>query len=113
MRLRFLGKNGSDRNGCPSLYDTDQGAFLVQGWQTDRPETVEIPHVLLGYADPRTFVGSPLTDTGRGTFTLTGEPVADDETLSQLELAVDETAILVAKRERTFHGAAAARRPLA
>ncbi|MFJ9371382.1 hypothetical protein ACIRRA_44255 [Nocardia sp. NPDC101769] len=95
------------------MYDTDQNTFLVQGWQTDRPETVEIPHVLLGYAEPAMFIGATLTDSGRGTFTLTGEPVTDDETLNQLDLADDETAILVPKRERTFYGAAAARRSLA
>ncbi|WP_458687293.1 hypothetical protein [Nocardia tengchongensis] len=113
MRLRFLGKNGSDRNGCPSLYATDQDSFLVQGWQTDRPETVEIPHVLLGYADPTTFLGATMTDTGRGTFTVTGRAVIEPETIDQLDLAEDEAAIEVPKGERTYFGAAAARRSLA
>ncbi|WP_067829922.1 hypothetical protein [Nocardia inohanensis] len=47
----------------------------------------------------------PRTDTGRGTFTLTGQPVTDEATLSQLDIAEDETAIVVPKRERTFYGA--------
>lgn len=105
MRLRFLGKGGSDLGGCPSLYTTDQGSYLVQGWGTDTPETVEIPHLLLGYAEPGTFLGSPLRDTGRGTFTLAGRPVAEREILDQLDLAPHEAAIEVPKTIRTFYGA--------
>lgn len=44
-----------------------------------------------------------------GTFTLTGRPITDDETLAQLDLADDETAIEVPKLERTFYGAASRR----
>ncbi|KAA8882138.1 hypothetical protein F3087_39515 [Nocardia colli] len=113
MRLEFLGKGGSDRNGCPSLYATDQQTFVVQGWRTSRPETIEIPHLLTGFADPDTFIGAVMTDTGRGTFTLTGRPITDPEILGQLELAEDETVIETAKMERTFYGATAARRPMA
>lgn len=104
MRLRFLGKGGSDKTNCPSLYVTDQGSFLVQGWKTDTPEAIEIPHLLLGFAEPDTFVGATMTDTGRGTFTLTGRAVTEPETLAQLELADNETAIEVPKAERTFYG---------
>ncbi|MET8795676.1 hypothetical protein ABZV91_04325 [Nocardia sp. NPDC004568] len=105
MRLRFLGRGGSDLGGCPSLYTTDQGSYLVQGWETDRPATVEIPHLLLGYAEPDTFIGAPMQDTGRGTFTLAGRPVAEREILEQLDLAPDEAAIEVPKTKRTFYGA--------
>ncbi|MEU6559454.1 hypothetical protein [Nocardia nova] len=104
MRLHFLGKGGSDGNGCPSLYATDQDTYLVQGWGTNAVGTVEIPHLLTGFAEPDTFIGSPMTDTGRGTFQLTGRPISDTETLRQLDLADDETAIEVPKRERTFYG---------
>lgn len=104
MRLRFLGKGGSDGNGCPSLYTTDQNSYLAQGWETDTVGTVEIPHLLLGFLVPDTFIGAELTDTGRGTFRLTGRPITDAETLAQLELAGDETAIEVPKLERTFYG---------
>ncbi|MFE3003433.1 hypothetical protein ACFXG4_52005 [Nocardia sp. NPDC059246] len=110
MNLKFLGKGGSDSGGCPSLYATDQGTYLVQGWQTDRPETVEIPHALLGYTEPDTFIGSRLTDTGRGTLAVSGRPITDAETIGQLTLAEDETCIEVPKRERTFYGNAAAAR---
>lgn len=105
MPLTFLGKGGSDDGGCPTLYATDQGSYLAQGWKTGQPETIEIPHLLLGFVEPDTFIGASLVDTGRGTFTLTGTPITDYETLSQLELAVNETAIEVPKAERKFYGA--------
>jgi hypothetical protein len=104
MGLRFLGKGGSEVTGCPTLYATDYG-YLAQGWTTDRPETVEIPHLLLGFLEPDTFIGATLHDTGRGTFTLTGRPVTDPETLGQLDLADNETAIEVPMSRRTFYGA--------
>ncbi|WP_433725368.1 hypothetical protein ACQP0C_30150 [Nocardia sp. CA-129566] len=113
MRLQFLGKGGSDRNGCPSLYATDQHTYVVQGWRTDQLGTVEIPHLLTGFAERDTFIGATMTDTGRGTFTLTGQPITDPGTLGELDLADDETAIETPKTERTFYGATAARRPLA
>ena len=32
MRLRYLGKtSGSGKDGCPALYATDRGTFVVQG----------------------------------------------------------------------------------
>ncbi|WP_107657784.1 hypothetical protein [Nocardia suismassiliense] len=105
MRLQFLGKGGSDVGGCPSLYATDQDSYLIQGWETAAAQTVEIPHLLTGYAEPDTFIGAPMTDTGRGTFTLTGRPITEPETLAQLDLAPHETAIEVPKIRRTFYGA--------
>ncbi|NEW25779.1 hypothetical protein GV790_03670 [Nocardia cyriacigeorgica] len=104
MRLRFLGKGGSDKTGCPSLYATDSGSYLVQGWQTGRPDTIEIPHLLTGFAEAGTYIGAMMTDTGRGTFRLVGEPVTDGETLGQLTLEGNEAAILVPKAERTYYG---------
>lgn len=109
QRLRFLGKGGSPSSGCPTLFAADPG-YLVQGWTTDDPGTVEIPHLLTGFAEPDTFLGATMTDTGRGTFRLSGTPVTDPETLAQLSLADDETAIHVPKLERTFYGHAATAR---
>lgn len=109
MHLRFLGKGGSDKTGCPSLYATDRDSYLVQGWVTQETGTVEIPHLLLGFAEPDTYIGAPLVDTGRGTFTLSGRPITESETLAQLELASDETAIEVQKSKREFYGAASRR----
>lgn len=109
MPLRFLGKSGSTNNGCPTLLANDPSGYVVQAWKTDRPDTVELPHLLLGFVEPDTFIGSPLTDTGRGTFRLTGRPVTEPELLAQLDLADDETAIEVPKLERTFYGAVSTR----
>ncbi|WP_406267402.1 hypothetical protein OH799_22265 [Nocardia sp. NBC_00881] len=110
MHLTFLGKAGSQVKDCPTLYATDHDSYVVAGWQTDRPETIEIPHLLLGFAERNTFVGATLADTGRGTFLLTGRPITDTETLDQIDLESDETAIEVPKVERTFYGANTARR---
>lgn len=110
MRIRFLGKGGSGGGHCPTLYATDHDSYLVQGWQTDTVGTIEIPHLLTGFAEPDTFIGATLSDTGRGTFLISGRPITDTATLSQLDLADDETAIEVPKRERSFYGAVAAKR---
>lgn len=104
MRLRFLGSGGSNHDGCPTLFATDRGSYLVVGWKTDRPETVEIPHLLTGFAEPCTYIGAMLGDTGRGTFTLTGRPVTQTEVLDQLTMETYETAIEVPKMERTYFG---------
>ncbi|UGT60677.1 hypothetical protein [Nocardia asteroides] len=79
----------------------------MQGWATGRAETVEIPHLLVGFAEPDTFVGAGLADTGRGTFTLVGRPITDPGTLAQMNLADDESAIEVPKQTRRFYGHAA------
>lgn len=105
MRLQFLGKGGSDIGQCPTLYATDQDSYLVQGWQTPTPETIEIPHLLTGFAQADTFIGTTMTDSGRGTFTLSGRRVTEPETLAQLDLAPNESAIEVPKIRRTFYGA--------
>ncbi|MBW0274981.1 hypothetical protein ATM97_27655 [Nocardia sp. MH4] len=106
MRLKFLGNGGSQQGGCPTLYATDQDTYVVQGWRTDRPDTVEIPHLLLGFAEPDTFVGAAMTDTGRGTFLISGAPVRDAEALATMNLPGHEAGIEVPKKERTFYGAA-------
>ncbi|MFI6956473.1 hypothetical protein ACIBJI_23725 [Nocardia sp. NPDC050408] len=106
MRLQFLGKGGTTGGGCPSLYATDRGSYVVQGWKTDSTGTVEIPHLLLGFALPDTFVGAPMTDTGRGTFVLDGTPVTDPDVLAGLDIYDDETCVEVPCGERTFYGAA-------
>ncbi|CAM4261930.1 hypothetical protein NONI108955_17525 [Nocardia ninae] len=105
MRLQFLGKGGTEGGGCPSVYATDQNTYVLQGWKTDAPETIEIPHLLLGYVLPDTFIGAAMTDTGRGTFTLSGRPVADPEVLAQMDIYDDETCVEVAQAGRRFYGA--------
>ncbi|MGX1809760.1 hypothetical protein ACWIGI_28905 [Nocardia sp. NPDC055321] len=104
MRLNFLGKAGSQGGGCPSLYLSDRETYVVQGWQTPIPTMIEIPHSLLGFTDPDTFIGASMTDTGRGTFTLEGAAVADRETLAQMDIYPGETCVEVPKVGRTYYG---------
>ncbi|MBL1077109.1 hypothetical protein JK358_22170 [Nocardia sp. 2] len=108
MWLRFLGKGGTEGGGCPSLFATDHDTYVVQGWKTDDPNTVEIPHLLLGFTLSDTFIGATLNDTGRGTFTLSGAPVAALEVSASTDIYPDETCIEVPLFERTFYGAASA-----
>lgn len=61
MRLTYLGKI-SDDGESPTLYATDRGTYVVQGWKIDDVEAlatmkipphetaVEIPPGLLGFA---------------------------------------------------------------
>ncbi|MBL1073079.1 hypothetical protein JK358_01590 [Nocardia sp. 2] len=105
--LRLLGRNGSPSGACPALYEAGPDVFLIVGWLTDTVATVEIPHGLLGFAEHDRFIGAPLTDTGRGTFILKGEPVTDQETIAVLALEGNETAVVVPRCKRTYFGAAA------
>ncbi|MFI9508885.1 hypothetical protein [Nocardia sp. NPDC052566] len=95
MRLKFLGKNTTGTQS-PTLYITDRGTYVVQGWRTlDHPGVIEIPHPLLAFLEPGTCLGATLTDTGHGTFTLSGEPVTDPETLGQMDLPAYEAGVEV------------------
>ncbi|MRH88788.1 hypothetical protein GFY24_15270 [Nocardia sp. SYP-A9097] len=113
MRLHFLGKGGSGGNDCPTLYANDQDSYVIIGWVTDQPGTVEIPHLLLGFLEPDTFISTTLADTGRGTFTVSGRAITDPETLEQMTMETYETAIEVPKAERMFFGAVASRKSVA
>jgi hypothetical protein len=63
MKLRLLGTS-SNKTGCPTLYATDRGTYVVQGKKVTDPEAVaslvdlrgdesyvEIPRDLLDYAE--------------------------------------------------------------
>jgi hypothetical protein len=64
MRLEFLGKDpGSGDDGCPALYATDRGTYVVQGRQVTDPNAladlrnvldgetvVEVPREVLWFA---------------------------------------------------------------
>lgn len=39
MKLRFLGKVTEGGNS-PTLYDTDEDVYLIQGWTVENPETL-------------------------------------------------------------------------
>ncbi|MGH8573954.1 MAG: hypothetical protein ACREX8_15475 [Gammaproteobacteria bacterium] len=47
MRLRYLGKTaGSGDQGCPALYATDRGTFVVQGKRvTDETALADVLHL--------------------------------------------------------------------
>ncbi|MEU0539302.1 hypothetical protein ABZ319_05470 [Nocardia sp. NPDC005978] len=108
MLLQFLGKGGSGDGECPTLYATDSETYVVVGWKTATPGTIEIPHLLLGFAEPDTFIGATMSDTGRGTFLLSGQPVIDPETVEKMDMEPHETAVEVPKAGRTFYGDIAA-----
>ncbi|WP_039828102.1 hypothetical protein [Nocardia testacea] len=96
MKLRFLGKN-TGQHQSPTLYATDHDSYVLQGWRTDRDDTVEIPHQLLGYLEWGTFLDAPHQDTGRGTFYLTGRPITDTETLSQMDIPDHEASVEIGR----------------
>jgi hypothetical protein len=63
MKLRFLGTTSKDGD-CPTLYATDRGTYVVQGYEVTDPEAlaqlrdvlpgesfVEIPCELLKFAE--------------------------------------------------------------
>ncbi|MFB7715950.1 hypothetical protein [Nocardia sp. NPDC056100] len=107
MKLERLG--GDSVNGqSPTLYRSDRGTYVIQGWRTDHPDTIEIPHRLIRFVQPGTCFGALLHDSGRGTFTVTGEPVTDPEALSSIlppdhDLAI-EVAIGRERRRDVPHG---------
>jgi hypothetical protein len=48
MRLRFLGSD-SKNGACPSLYATNRGTYVVQGWTVVDPEALgDLRNVLEG-----------------------------------------------------------------
>ena len=109
MRLKFLGKN-TQGGGSPTLYATDRGTYVVQGWTVaDEPGQVEIPHRLLAHLQPGTCLGARLIDTGRGSFVLSGEPVTDAEAQAQMDVPTHETCVEVAQGREVWGGGAAHR----
>ncbi|MFI9509129.1 hypothetical protein [Nocardia sp. NPDC052566] len=94
MQLRFLGGD-SKSGGSPTLYASDQGSYVVQGWRTDTCDTIEIPHGLIRYVQPDTCLGAVLRDTGHGTFMLTGLPVTDPDALAQMKAPAHEASVEV------------------
>lgn len=95
MRLKFLGKSTTGTQS-PTLYASDHNTYVVQGWRVPgRPGQIEIPHPLLAFLEPGTCLGTVLHDSGHGTFTLAGEPVSDDEALSQMDVPDHELSVEV------------------
>ena len=104
MRLTFLGKE-TQAGGSPTLFATDRGSYVVQGWKVaGQPVSVEIPQRLVGYLLPDTQLGAVLSDTGRGSFVLTGAPVTDAEALSQMSIPGYETCVEVGREPAVTEG---------
>lgn len=107
MQLRFLGRS-TQGGGSPTLYATDRNTYVVQGWKVlDAPDRVEIPHRLLAHLEAGTCLGALLTDTGHGSFTLAGVPVADAEAQAQMDVPGHETSVEVPQGEEVWGGGAA------
>lgn len=104
MRLTFLGKE-TQGGGSPTLFATDRDTYVVQGWKVEgRPTSVEIPPRLLGYLEPHTCLGARMHDTGRGSLILSGVPVTDPPSLSQMDIPRHETCVEVAKQKAATEG---------
>lgn len=91
MKIRLLG-GPSGSQGSPRLYATDRDTFAVQGWKTGRVDRIEIPHKLIAYAEPGTCLAG-LSDTGHGTFLLTGIPFTDAEALAAMAIPSHEAVL--------------------
>lgn len=115
MQLRFLGKE-SKPNESPTLYATDQGSYVVQGWivtdpavlarfqLTDDETLVEVPARLLGHLDKDGLSGevvrtaAPIVHVmASGNYIMRGPKVTDAEALGQMHIPAHETCIKVAK----------------
>lgn len=96
MRLEFLGKE-TQGGGSPTLFATERETYVVQGWRVaGQQNSVEIPLRLLAHLMPGTCLGVELRDTGRGSVILSGNPVTDPVTLSQMDIPGHETCVEVA-----------------
>ncbi|WP_454196276.1 hypothetical protein [Nocardia sp. Marseille-Q1738] len=94
-RLTFLGKH-TQGGDSPTLYFTDHGTYIVQGWKVPGyDDRVEISHPLLAFLRPGTCLGVLLQDTGHGTFILSGKPVTDPDVLAEMSIPGHETCIEV------------------
>jgi hypothetical protein len=115
VKLRFLGKDSTPTNS-PTLYATDQGSYLVQGWIVTDPATlarlavgedetlVEVPAALLEYLALDGLNGqvinivSPIVAvTPNGHYIIQGKQVTDTEALSQMSIPDHETCVHVEK----------------
>ncbi|GAA3443274.1 hypothetical protein [Planomonospora venezuelensis] len=122
MRVTFLGKDpGSEKDECPSLYDTDRGTYLVQGWKVSDPavlaqldlafgETcVEVPRPLMSRLANSVQLDAPddgqaapvILRTDRDTYIVKGQAVSDAEALAHMDIPDHETVVEVPRALRT------------
>ncbi|MEV5832486.1 hypothetical protein [Nocardia sp. NPDC052112] len=96
MRIQLLG-GPTNNTGSPRLWiDEDRHLYLVQGYRVAHDANrVEIPHMLLGWLQPGTYIGAPLVDSGHGSFTLAGQPITDPDALAHMQIPDHEIAVAV------------------
>lgn len=102
MRLTRLWRDCPDTESCPTLYWTDRGTAVIQGYVVTDPEalgaatpaadvtSVEVPFALFAGFD---ISGPGLYPTERGTILVLGTAVTDSEALATLRLPVGEAAV--------------------
>jgi hypothetical protein len=80
---------------------------VAQGWKVEgQGDSVEIPHRLLKHVEPGTYLGALMTDTGRGSFVLSGQAVTDSEALLQMNIPGHKTCVEVPKEKEVWFGGA-------
>lgn len=64
MQLTYLGGNCGGGGTCPTVYQSDRGTLVIQGYAApDREGSVLVPAILLGPVRPGAFVRSLRADT--------------------------------------------------
>lgn len=122
MKITFLGKDrNSEKDECPSLYDTDRGTYLVQGWKIDDPavfaqlapaddETcVEVPRHLMSHLANSGQLHTPgdgqaapaILLTDRDTYIVKGRTVTDADALATMDIPDHESVVEVSQALRT------------
>jgi hypothetical protein len=102
MRLTRLRGQCDPKPTCPTLYLTDQGSLIVQGWIVPGERgslideaRVEVPLSLLWLPSADVPQSPAIELTGRDTAIVRGKPVTEPEALDQLTLPEGETAVEV------------------
>jgi hypothetical protein len=115
MQLRFLGKE-TDHGDSPTLYATDQGTYLVQGWKVSDPQILarlEVPEgetVVEIYARLMTHlardglvgvVTNPVPPIvyvkDNGNLVIQGRRVTDQQALAQMNIPDHEEVVEIGK----------------
>lgn len=102
MRLTRLRSTCPDSDTCPTLYRTDRGTMVVQGYVVTHMEALSVPDLAAGETAvevPLDLLAGLITNdsavypTERGTMLVRGTAVTDLETLTTLRLPIGEAAV--------------------
>ena len=91
MRVEMIRSTCEDKPICPTLWRTDRGTAIAQGWETGSGDTVEVPASLLAGVK-----GIPGEVTAHGTVLVRGVPVVDAEALAMMDIPAGEAAVELA-----------------